>query len=106
MLEKVGWPAILVLEGEDELTYFSGEADFAAYIVSEGSSLTDADRLVDSSGDTFTVSGSVTGPQRQTGLEEVTALVRAHLSQAGQCCVAKYCPASIGDAIRDVGADG
>lgn len=105
MFDVVEWPAILVLEGDDELGFFANRQEFLRYVEEQGDRLTDADRLVDSNGNEFCPdyrgqSPGATG--RRVALEEVIELVRAHFSQAGQCCVSKYQARSIGEAILDM----
>ena len=101
----INWPAIIKYRGEDELTHIScesewlGDADLHLFAYDEG------DRLIDSSGQAFSLAhreGSWVTPTILNEVfqaEAVIELVRKHASSVGECCAAKVSFNSIQEAI-------
>ena len=103
------WPVVIKYEGESELTFVSsqpkwdGDADLHHFSYETG------DKLIDSAGAVYglqtrkshCITPSFTG--QYVNQQEVLGLVKAHLSEIGQCCVAKFSINSIAQGIRAVG---
>jgi len=107
----VHWPAIIRIAGDAELIYVAGESawhdpDLHEFEYDEN------DRLIDASGNLFTLNHRQQGRvlPRPVGssmaLPEVLGLVKAHAAQKGSCCVAKLYAPSIEEAFRIVASLG
>lgn len=94
------WPALLRLEGVDELIYVEDEAQWAL----EKNTLshqTGGDFLVDTKGAVYTPQAGVPVPDgTMMPLEQFDELVRAHLVATQQCCVYKVRLASYMEGFR------
>lgn len=93
--QQVNWPAILVLAGDAELTYFadylawSEDPDLNAMLFAEG------DKLIDVTGQAIPLNEPGTQVNKMqiskvyVSVDELVEHIRAHQSQLGDCCVAK-----------------
>jgi hypothetical protein len=93
------WPAILKLEGVDELVYLADEAQWREEQAALGAAADD--RLVDSRGRVF--HGHDAPPLETLPMTTFNQLVRAHLVAMQQCCVYKIELESYREGIRMVG---
>lgn len=97
------WPAIIKHHDDTELTYIHNLAEWEMISQSGETDFDETDLLIDSSGNTFSVSGTDLFDNNETqGLENILGLVKAHAAQAGSCCVAKLYAPSIKDAFSIV----
>ncbi|MFW1676213.1 DUF4144 family protein [Pontibacter sp. JAM-7] len=104
----VNWPALLKLQGEAELVFLPSESAFLQE--ASGLLLSDDDRLIDISGQSFAIVTSPDGhPVLQLmaykyncSLADITGLVQAHAAEAGNCCVAKIQFTSFRQALLSV----
>ena len=105
---ELAWPAIIKHQDEDELIYIHDQWEWNDIVSSAEYDFDDTDQLIDSNGNTF----SITSPEHNSvdlrkspetlHLETILGLVKAHASQAGSCCVAKLYAPSIKDAFTIV----
>jgi len=102
---RVTWPAVVCIEGDDELVYIGSAQQWAGALDLLDRRCTRGDYLVDSDGRKF---GLVTGDDGQplpvflgeeVSLQSFTGLLRAHAAVAGQCCIEKIVTASVADGI-------
>ena len=97
------WPAIIKHQDDAELTYIHNQAEWEAISQSGEMGFDKTDLLIDSSGNSFTVSGNdLLANQEKTDLESILGMVKGHAAQAGSCCVAKLYAPSIKDAFAIV----
>ncbi len=99
----INWPALLKLEGDDELYYFGSEQECVNEI--EQLILSNEDHLIDSQGRVFTVKpdsenqfGFVATGKTYT-LDDITQLIQNHEFNAAQVCITKIVFTSIEQAI-------
>ena len=98
---KVSWPAFVKHAGDDELTYYRGQAEWEndtdLPVLGYGA----GDRLIDSQGQVFALDKPNTAPLEAgpddsvLSCPEVTELVRNHFANLNNCCVSKLGPGSI-----------
>lgn len=97
------WPAIIKHQGDAELTYIHDQDVWEITSQSGETVFDETDLLIDSSGNTFSISDTELVDNKETqGLENILGLVKAHAAQAGSCCVAKLYAPSIKDAFEIV----
>ena len=102
---SVAWPAVLK-QGEDpELLPIMDLAQWKQYQVDQAWHSSDTDQLIDRNGALYRLSleGSTVRLNRQQPdltLTDVLGLVKAHMAQAGSCCVAKLYAPTIADALQ------
>ncbi|MFV0448313.1 MAG: DUF4144 family protein [Vibrio sp.] len=99
----VEWPALLKLEGDDELFYFGSEQECVhevkEFILSNG------DHLIDSQGHAFVIEEDEQNRIRFVAsrkiytLDEITQLIQKHEFNAAQVCITKIVFLSIEDAV-------
>ncbi len=102
----IKWPALLKLEGDDELCYFDSEQ---AYVdETKELILSKDDHLIDSNGYVFAVKPGV---ENRLGLvamgkiytlEDITQLIQNHEFNAAQVCITKIAFSSIEQAIASL----
>jgi hypothetical protein len=106
----ITWPAIIKYSGDAELAYIGTQAEWDADAHLHGFRVEQTDVLIDSNGEIYALSTVVNGtvlPEptgKLASLEQVVELVRAHASQLGSCCVAKFSASSVREALRSVSA--
>ncbi len=97
------WPCLFKLAGDNELIYLKKENELAK----ECQSLiwTEADHLIDSNGQRFSVSETSSGTfvylkqGKPLSLEQITELIQAHAFSQNQLCLTKIKFPSIAEAI-------
>ena len=104
----VEWPALIKLQGDDELLFFASQQAWTNSDEAQHGFFTDDDRLIDSQGDVFRF---LLTPERRVGLhktgeyvskDELIALVKAHMSLIKACCVSKFYADTVSEAILAV----
>lgn len=99
----ITWPAVLKLEGDDELIYFDSEQVCMNEV--KQLILSNDDHLIDSQGHVFAVQ---VGIENQLGLvatgkiytlDDITQLIQNHEFNAAQVCITKIVFTSIEQAI-------
>jgi hypothetical protein len=102
------WPAIIKYTGVDELVYVENLSTWDADKHLSSFRYEATDKLIDSSGRVYALQNTVNGavmPEptgNSASLDEVIGMVRAHASQMGTCCTAKFFAASIQEAVDAV----
>lgn len=102
------WPAIIKYPGDAELFYIDSQAQWNSDAGLHSLNYDETDYLIDSAGNTFTLTqriDNVVQPEylnESMPLDEILSLVKAHASQTGACCVAKLYAPSISDAFKMV----
>lgn len=102
----IAWPAILHFSGDHELMFIASQTEWDADTCVHGGHYESNDRLIDSLGMIYSLNqrnNNFLTPQptgRAASLAEIIALVKAHLSEQGSCCVSKLFAASITEAIE------
>ena len=104
-LALVAWPAVIKLEGEDELIYIGSGQAWARDAELHAGRYSEDDYLLDSRGCKYQLADRGDGvllPAYTGGeipLQSFTRLLRAHASAAGQCCVEKIVTGSVAEGI-------
>lgn len=102
------WPAIIHYQGDAELAFVATRSDWENDADLHRFGFQQGDRLIDSDGEIFDLTGKPGRPAkiRSTGqtadLEMLSELVRAHAAQVGNSCVAKFSVASAIEAVLAV----
>lgn len=108
--QLVQWPAIIKLHADDELIFISDAAQFASKAKQQLTHVQTQDRLIDSSGATYSINHGQEPELVSTGLSltlhDIEVLLRLHLSSNGNCCVSKFHAHSIHEAFMAVFAGG
>ncbi|OOF03204.1 hypothetical protein BZG80_10600 [Salinivibrio sp. MA440] len=89
MITYINYPALLIWQGDDELSFASDPASLKAL---RENVITEDDRLVDSQGVCWLSQdgGQHWQPSGQTmPLVQLVTHIQAHYAQLGQCCVRK-----------------
>lgn len=108
----IAWPAIIQYTVQAELVYIRNQAEWDADRHLHGFRHGKADILIDSDGAVYRLTDARNGstmPEstgKTASLQQIIEMVRAHASQTGSCCVAKFSVASIREAIAAVNALG
>lgn len=101
--QLVQWPAIIKLHADDELIFISDAAQFASKAKQQLTHVQTLDRLIDSSGATYSINHGQEPELVSTGLSltlhDIEVLLRLHLSSNGNCCVSKFHAHSIQEAF-------
>ena len=101
MEQAVNWPAMIHCDGDDELTFV---ADWQSWLADKdlcSSYYGQADHLIDSDGQVFSLTDQFDGVIKPLALgktktiAEVADLLRRHFSVSGACCISKIQPDSI-----------
>ena len=106
----VNWPGVVLHDGDPELVYVAGLADWERDAGTPAAGYAASDCLIDASGSVFTLTAQtgqriVLQPRGDSkSLVEMLGLVKAHAAQAGSCCVAKLYAPTIADALAIVAA--
>lgn len=101
----INWPAILSYVGDNELAYIADQSEWDLDSNWHCFDYQSNDLLIDSQGIAYSLSHRknslvVPEPTQQTlSLEQVSELIKAHLSAQGSCCVTKFFASSIKEAI-------
>jgi hypothetical protein len=102
----IQWPAIIKNESHCELVYLKNAQSLAQFIESAYLPMTKKDYLIDSTGHQFTieqVQSALTFILIKTcDIEFLNELLKAHFSDAGQCCITKLYVTNYQDAIEAV----
>lgn len=104
----ITWPAILKFEGDNELTFVSGQTEWNADTELHLFNYELDDRLIDSAGAVYSLpnENNMVTP-RATGeylsQQQVAELVMAYMSAMGACCVSKLSALPIKQAVELVG---
>jgi len=91
----INWPAVIKYDGDDELTYVGSDVEWMRDAESHLYHHNGDDRLIDSSGDIFSldhVHDEIIKPEstgNQIALEDFIELVRIHASSSHRCCIEK-----------------
>ncbi len=99
----IEWPALLKLEGDDELFYFHSEQECINEV--KESILSDDDHLIDSKGHAFIVRADEENrvlfvqSSKTYDLDEITQLIQKHEFNAAQVCITKIVFLSIEEAV-------
>ncbi len=103
---NIVWPAIIKLNGDDELIYIANADQFSQDKTLKHTQFHSKDRMIDSLGSVYSVIKnsklSLTRTSDRLSLEQIEVLLQRHLSNHGTCCVAKFHANSIEDAINIV----
>ncbi len=103
LLRFITWPAILKLDGEDELIYIADAEQFIEDRTIRQTHFIEQDILIDSNGNAYHINShnslTLTALPEQFRLEQIETLLQRHLSNHGTCCVAKFHANSIIEAI-------
>ncbi len=104
--QLVQWPAIIKLHADNELIFISDEVQFASKAKQQLTHVQTRDRLIDSSGATYSINHGQDPELVCTGLSlplpDIEVLLRLHLSSNGNCCVSKFHAHSIQEAFMAV----
>lgn len=91
----VVWPAMVKFDGDPELDYLADEIEWKRESELHYLGYQEDDVIIDSVGSIFTLndpkdnSTKIMPTNKNSTLEEVIELVKAHESSLGSCCVAK-----------------
>lgn len=91
----INWPAVIKSDGDDELTYVGSEEEWLRDAESHLYNHNGDDRLMDSSGDIFSLdhvhndSFKPESTGNQIALQDFIKLVRIHASSSHRCCIEK-----------------
>jgi len=102
------WPAVIQYSGDAELLYINSLAQWNNDASLHSFNYDDADCLIDSAGNTFSLTRKVNNlaqPELLNNpkpLKEILGLVKGHASQLGSCCVSKLYAPSIREAFKIV----
>lgn len=103
---NVLWPAIIKLNGEDELIYIATADQLYDDQMLQHMQFHAEDHLIDSAGNVYSIIKHhklvVEATSDRLSLEQIKALLQRHLSNHGTCCVAKFHANSIDEAISSV----
>ena len=108
-ISQVQWPAVIQYQGDEELAYFSSEADWQADAELQHAPFTKQDRLIDSKGQVFhlhcnSAGGVALQPSDDSiDLPDFTTLLRAHAVVAGSCCAGKVGCNDFAEGMRLIG---
>lgn len=106
LLQAIKWPAIIKLDGDDELIHVTDADQFIDDSALQQTHFREQDTLIDSSGSVYRISNinslTLTPTNEWMTLEEIEKLLQLHLSNQGTCCVAKFHANSVNEAIRNV----
>jgi hypothetical protein len=103
------WPVVIKYEGESELTFVSSQSQWDCDADLHHFSYETGDMLIDSEGAVYELQTREshciipTFSGLHVNQQEVLGLVKAHLSEIGQCCVAKFSINTIAQGILAVG---
>ncbi len=108
----INWPAVIIYEGDDELTYVGSEEEWIRDAESHLYNHKNGDLLIDSNGDIFSLDQvqdnirnlSATG--NRIALEDFVRLVRIHASNSHRCCIEKITFRTIASGISLVASMG
>lgn len=102
--QSVEWPAIIKLDGDDELIYVADANAFLTDNFLQQTHFCKQDRLIDCSGKVYHLdnNSTLTPTNDLLNLEEVEELLKLHLSNQGTCCVSKFHANSIREALMNV----
>ena len=107
----VTWPAVIHYHGDNELLFVASHAIWLQDPDLHAAPYSDGDRLIDSCGYVYEL-GSVghvrkvalhsdlAPSEKRVSLDEMSALVKAHMSLLGSCCVAKITLLSIAEGVQ------
>ena len=105
MHREIIWPAFIRYEGDGELTYIADLGEWESDADLSHFEYEEMDRLIDSQGQVFSLTDRGNSPVvpdyvgETFSAEQVAALVKAHFSVAGACCVAKLDHCSIAECM-------
>lgn len=106
LLQAIKWPAIIKLDGDDELIHVADADQFIDDSALQQTHFREQDTLIDSSGSVYRINNtnllSITPTNEWITLEQIEELLQLHLSNHGTCCVAKFHANSIHEAIVSV----
>ena len=88
---EVFWPALLKIESDEHLLYYSDRETLTSEIASLILPISQEDFIVDSLGQQFYFKngGELRSSDTRYSLAELTQLIKAHLSALNHCCVTK-----------------
>ena len=104
----VVWPAMVKFDGDPELDYLADEIEWKRESELHYLGYQEEDVLIDSVGAIFTLNEpkdntvKIIPTNKNSTLEEITELVKAHESSLGSCCVAKIGFDSILTAVNSI----
>lgn len=103
---NIQWPAMLKHENHHALDYINDAVSFNEFIDNHYLPLTDNDYLIDSIGHQFIVTKTqpvLTFERIKTcEMACLNELLKAHLTDIGQCCISKFQVTNYKDAINTV----
>jgi hypothetical protein len=106
LLQAIKWPAIIKLDGDDELIHVADADQLIGDIALLQMHFREQDRLIDSNGSVYRINNinslTLTPTEDWMKLEEIEELLQLHLSNQGTCCVAKFHANSVHAAISNV----
>ena len=102
----IHWPAVIKFHGEDELIFIYDEAQWQIDFDQHSHTYTDDDVLIDAKGMSYQLHDNknkkiieVSEQGKQIPLDEFELLVKKHLVQLNQCCIAKFSIASFNEGM-------
>ena len=104
----VTWPAIIKHSNDPELTYIPDKREWDADAELHNVEYDEADRLIDSTGNLYSLSNNENKHleaklnENPISLHDLLGLIKAHAAQKGSCCVAKLYAPTIADAFKIV----
>jgi len=100
-MESPQWPAIVEYSGQAELAFVRDQSQWDRELELHNASYRPQDRLIDSLGLVFNMSGKkLQASGKSIGLDELVLLIQTHASLNGECCVAKFSANSIVEAMQ------
>lgn len=103
---NVVWPAIIQLNGDDELIYITSADQLYNDQMLQHMQFHAEDHLIDSAGNVYSIIKHhklvVEATSDRLNLEQIEVLLQRHLSNHGACCVSKFHSNSIDEAISSV----
>ncbi|MDO6460023.1 DUF4144 family protein [Granulosicoccaceae sp. 1_MG-2023] len=97
--EQLQWPVIIHYAGDPELTLLRSQAEWPDWSAENLPDADPRDCLIDSAGRRYRLRGSGLEEDGHCTSAAVVDMIRAHLSDGGHCCVAKFSAATAGAAI-------
>jgi hypothetical protein len=101
----INWPAVIKYDNDEELVYVGSEEEWIRDAESHLYSQSDGDRLIDSSGNIFSLDHVLNDIQNppasgdRVTLEDFIRLVRIHASNSHRCCIEKIYFRNIAEGI-------
>ena len=104
----MNWPCIIKHSDDAELVYVGDQSEWDNDADLYYFEYDESDRLIDSSGDIYTLAKPINkhvkpeASGNSMSLVEILSLVKAHAAQTGSCCVAKLYAPTISEAFKIV----